>query len=79
MYQQKIFIVLITCYFPPRFKTVHFFPFLDKMDRRYGILSDSVYNTSGLNFGMEMTIREYENALLQIEKHEANIKDHTIR
>ena len=48
---------------------------LDKMDRRYGILSDSVYNTSGLNFGMEMTIREYENALLQIEKHEANIKD----
>lgn len=48
---------------------------LDKMDRRYGILSDSVYDTSGLNFGMEMTIREYENALLQIEKHEANIKD----
>lgn len=49
---------------------------LNQMDRRYGILSDSVHHdSSGLNFGMEMTIREYENALLQIEKHEANIKD----
>lgn len=50
---------------------------LDRMDKRYGILSDSTvcHDSSGLNFGMEMTIREYENALLQIEKHEATIKD----
>jgi len=46
---------------------------MDKMDRRYGILQDAQRNP--LDFGMEMTIREYENSLFQIEKQEATIKD----
>ena len=47
---------------------------LRKMDQRYGISRD-LNETFSNNFGMEMTIREYENSLFQIEKLEANIKD----
>lgn len=42
------------------------------LEKRYGI---SLNESNSWNFGLEMTIREYENSLFQIEKLEANIKD----
>lgn len=42
------------------------------LEKRYGV---SLNESNNWNFGLEMTIREYENSLFQIEKLEANIKD----
>ena len=42
------------------------------LEKRYGV---SLNESNSWNFGLEMTIREYENSLFQIEKLEANIKD----
>ena len=43
-----------------------------KMEKRYGV---NRHSDANWNFGMEMTLREYENSLFQIEKLDATVKD----